>query len=76
MGSSASFRDTLVDLIRARHPVLVVETHEAERVIGAVQSIATDPTAPAPPGCPPHCVGARSIRVPCWPPWTPRRTGA
>ena len=45
MGSSASFRDTLVDLIRARHPVLVVETHEAERVIGAVQSIATDPTA-------------------------------
>lgn len=35
------FRETLVELIRARHPILLVETHEGDRVIAAVEAIAS-----------------------------------
>lgn len=45
MTTTLGFRETLVDLIRARHPVLLVETHEPERVLATVQAIASDPTA-------------------------------
>jgi ATP-dependent 26S proteasome regulatory subunit len=37
------FRDTLIDLVRARHPILMIETHEDERVINTVQSLANSP---------------------------------
>jgi ATP-dependent 26S proteasome regulatory subunit len=37
------FRETLVELIRARHPVLLVETHEGDRVIAAVEAVASSP---------------------------------
>lgn len=37
------FRETLVDLIRARHPILLVETHEGDRVIAAVEAVASSP---------------------------------
>ncbi|PND53626.1 MULTISPECIES: AAA family ATPase [Rhodococcus] len=45
MGGTAEFRDTLVQLVRARHPVLLVETHEEERVLSTVRSLAMDLTA-------------------------------
>ncbi len=38
-----NFQETLIDLIRARQPVLLVETHEADRVVSAVHAIAQDP---------------------------------
>ncbi|MDP9883102.1 SpoVK/Ycf46/Vps4 family AAA+-type ATPase [Sinomonas atrocyanea] len=34
------FEETLIDLIKARNPVLLVETHEAERVLKLVRSVA------------------------------------
>ncbi|MFJ5695910.1 AAA family ATPase [Arthrobacter sp. NPDC093125] len=37
------FGHTLVELIRARHPVLMVETHEGNRVIAAVEAVASSP---------------------------------
>jgi SpoVK/Ycf46/Vps4 family AAA+-type ATPase len=37
------FRETLVELIRARHPILLVETHEGDRVIAAVEAVASSP---------------------------------
>lgn len=43
--TSQKFRESLLDLLRARHPVVLVETHETERVMAAVVSIAQDPTA-------------------------------
>jgi ATP-dependent 26S proteasome regulatory subunit len=45
MGTTAGFRETVIDLIRARHPILLVETHEAERVMATVASVAADPYA-------------------------------
>lgn len=50
MSSSATseFTAHLIDLIRARHPIIMVETHEGERVISAVQSIAANPTLKRP----------------------------
>ena len=38
-----TFSATLLDLVRARHPVLLIETHEGDRVISAVQALATSP---------------------------------
>lgn len=37
------FGRTLVELIRARHPILLVETHEGNRVIDAAESVAISP---------------------------------
>lgn len=37
------FARTLVELIRARHPILLVETHEGNRVIDAAESVAISP---------------------------------
>jgi SpoVK/Ycf46/Vps4 family AAA+-type ATPase len=37
------FGETLVELIRARHPILLVETHEGNRVIAAAEAVATSP---------------------------------
>ncbi|MFR9751465.1 AAA family ATPase [Nocardia sp. 004] len=45
MGGTAEFRNTLVQLIRARHPVLLVESHEEERILATVRSLAADPEA-------------------------------
>jgi ATP-dependent 26S proteasome regulatory subunit len=36
-----TFSETMVDLIRARHPVLMVETHEGDRVIKAAEAVAS-----------------------------------
>ncbi len=38
-----TFSETLIDLIRARHPVLMVETHEGDRVITAAEAVASGP---------------------------------
>ncbi|RJT97357.1 AAA family ATPase [Arthrobacter frigidicola] len=38
---SVPFRENLIDLIRARHPVLLVETHEDQRVLQLVEETAT-----------------------------------
>jgi ATP-dependent 26S proteasome regulatory subunit len=38
-----TFGETLIDLIRARHPVLMVETHEGDRVITAAEAVASGP---------------------------------
>lgn len=38
-----AFGQTLVELIRARHPILLVETHEGNRVIDAAESVAVSP---------------------------------
>ncbi len=35
----SSFQQTLTELVRARHPVLLVETQEPERVVDAVQDL-------------------------------------
>jgi AAA+ superfamily predicted ATPase len=40
---SATFQSTVVDLVRARHPVLVVESYESERVLDIVTLISTLP---------------------------------
>ncbi|MBV7704008.1 AAA family ATPase [Nocardia nova] len=45
MGGTAQFRNTLAQLIRARHPVLLVESHEEERVVSTVTSLAVEPGA-------------------------------
>lgn len=45
MGGGSRFVGALVDLIRARHPVLLVETHEEERVLTAVQTIVSNDAA-------------------------------
>ncbi|BCW23930.1 ATPase [Arthrobacter sp. NtRootC7] len=37
------FGKTLVELIRARHPILLVETHEGNRVIAAAEAVAVSP---------------------------------
>lgn len=42
MDSTTGFREVLTQLIRARNPVLLVETHEEERVVDAVQVVAAD----------------------------------
>ena len=36
-----TFSETMIDLIRARHPVLMVETHEGDRVIKAAEAVAS-----------------------------------
>lgn len=41
---TSEFSAHLIDLIRARHPVILVETHEGERVTSAVQNIAANPS--------------------------------
>lgn len=41
--TSAVFRATLVELVRARHPVILIETHEPERVVEAVNDLAAGP---------------------------------
>jgi len=38
---SEAFRSTVVELVRARHPVLLVETHESERVLDIAMSVST-----------------------------------
>ncbi|MEC5180530.1 AAA family ATPase [Arthrobacter sp. CG_A4] len=38
-----TFGETLIDLIRARHPVLMVETHEGDRVVTAAEAVASGP---------------------------------
>lgn len=38
---SEEFRSTVIDLVRARHPVLLVETHESERVLDIALNVAT-----------------------------------
>ena len=40
--SGLKFRGSLINLIRARHPILLVETHEADRVVRAVQDVVSD----------------------------------
>lgn len=40
---SLDFSRTLVELIRARHPILLVETHEGSRVIDATEIVAVSP---------------------------------
>ncbi len=45
MSGGSRFVGALVELIRARHPVLLVETHEEERVLTAVQAIASNEAA-------------------------------
>lgn len=47
-GQASAFRSTLIELIRARHPVLMVETHESSRVIDAVRAVAADPALKTP----------------------------
>lgn len=37
------FGETLVELIRARHPILLVETHEGHRVIAAAEAVSVSP---------------------------------
>lgn len=37
------FRETLIDLVRARHPIVLIETHEGERVLETAASIAIAP---------------------------------
>jgi SpoVK/Ycf46/Vps4 family AAA+-type ATPase len=37
------FGQTLVELIRARHPILLVETHEGNRVLAAAEAVASSP---------------------------------
>lgn len=37
------FENSLIELIRARNPLLYVETFEEARVVGAVENIATNP---------------------------------
>lgn len=39
---SAPFRDALADVLRARFPLLVVETPEEQRVLGEIRAVATD----------------------------------
>ncbi len=45
MSGGSRFVGALVELIRARHPILLVETHEEERVLAAVQAIVSDEAA-------------------------------
>ncbi|CCH88989.1 AAA ATPase, central domain protein [Modestobacter italicus] len=45
MSGGSRFVDALVELVRARHPLLLVETHEEERVLTAVQAIVSDEAA-------------------------------
>lgn len=40
--SDASFDATIIELIRARNPALLVETHEEERVVAALGAVATN----------------------------------
>ncbi|MBM7026014.1 AAA family ATPase [Clavibacter zhangzhiyongii] len=40
---SSTFRDTVVDLVRARHPVLLVESHESDRVVDMVLTLSSAP---------------------------------
>lgn len=42
MDASNGFRQTLTQLIRARNPVILIETHEEERVVGILQEVARD----------------------------------
>ncbi|HVJ99033.1 MAG TPA: AAA family ATPase, partial [Acidimicrobiia bacterium] len=41
--SSQDFRGIVTELLRARHPLLLIETHEEERVIEELDAIAADP---------------------------------
>lgn len=45
MQSSDEFRNLLTQLIRARNPVILVETHEEDRVVDIVQAVAADVVA-------------------------------
>jgi ATPase family associated with various cellular activities (AAA) len=43
MTGTAKFEATLGELIRARHPVLLIETQEPERVVSILSSLSTSP---------------------------------
>ena len=45
LDSTSEFRAVLTQLIKARNPVLLVETHEEERVVDAVMAVALDRSA-------------------------------
>ncbi|KII26593.1 hypothetical protein M707_26900, partial [Arthrobacter sp. AK-YN10] len=42
------FRRTVIDLVRARHPVLLVESHEDSRVLEVLSDVARDPALKRP----------------------------
>ena len=46
--SSQDFRGIVTELLRARHPLLLIETHEEERVIEELDGIAADPALRTP----------------------------
>jgi len=43
MTVSDKFRVVLAELLKARHPLLLVETHEDDRAVDEIASVATDP---------------------------------
>jgi SpoVK/Ycf46/Vps4 family AAA+-type ATPase len=43
MSVSDKFRTVLAELLKARHPLLLVETHEDDRAIDEIAAVATDP---------------------------------
>ena len=38
-----SFRQTLSELLKARHPVLLIESYEEDRVVDEITAVAGDP---------------------------------
>jgi ATP-dependent 26S proteasome regulatory subunit len=45
VAGTEEFRTTVIQLIKARNPVLLVETHEEDRVVDVIASIASDESA-------------------------------
>jgi SpoVK/Ycf46/Vps4 family AAA+-type ATPase len=45
MAGTDEFRETVIQLVRSRNPVLLVETHEEDRVVDVLADIAAHPTA-------------------------------
>jgi hypothetical protein len=43
MSVSDKFRTVLAELLKARHPLLLVETHEDDRAVDEIAAVATDP---------------------------------
>ncbi len=43
MAVSDKFRTVLAELLKARHPLLLVETHEDDRAVDEIASVVTDP---------------------------------
>src|SRR5688500_9814154 len=43
MTVSDKFRVVLAELLKARHPLLLVETHEDDRAVDEIAAVATDP---------------------------------